>query len=380
MDVLDGVAFRKRWRGVATALLALLTFDCGVDSPVIFQAEPGAPEEVRPGIFRLTYHLEPDLYPTWIDSVTVSYRGRGLPPYDTGLVLLQRSIRGGPATEREAKYRAQAAELSLVPVSVPAIAGEPYLVYWIAAKNGVALCSVPCPPAAAQGLRVLDPSADDTLVALPGWTLLFDRLSHVAVGNNQVVRLRLLPEDLDARDRWMNPFGPAYGLTPVPLYVSSGTVIFSASGSPASPTLDSVTTGSHPAVSRNGSVLAFSRTTIAGSTTGTCSIAFGLGACIQTTVTLLEGGREIWVRDLSTGDERSLGQGWAPAFDVTGTRVAVTTPAGLDWIEVASGARSPIPNTAGAHSPAVSPEGEWLAFVAQWSGQPDVYFMAIPRP
>jgi len=244
----------------------------------------------------------------------------------------------------------------------------------------MACCSAPSPPAAAEGLRVLDPADADSLPELMGWTVTFDRISHVEGGLNTLVGLRLLPEDIDAHERGMNPFGPSFGAALTPFYVSSGTAVYRASGTPSAPALDSVTMGSYPAVSPDGSLLAFTRTTLADSTTGTCIIVLGLGACIQTTVTISEGAREIWVRDLATGDERLLGAGWSPAFDATGTRIVVATAAGFDWIDVASGARTGIPNTAGAHSPAVSPDGKRLAFVAAWSGQPDVYFMAIGTP
>ena len=363
-------------RRLATVLVPL-ALACGVDDSVIFQPDPGAPVEVRAGIFRLTYHLEPDVFPVWIDSVTISYRGRSLPPYDTGFVLLQRSIHGGPATERDATFRPQAAGLSLVPVAVPLTAGVTHLVYWVAAKNGVALCSIPCPSAAAEAIVVLSPDGSDSLAQLEGWSVLFGRIT--GPGTN-TVGLRLVPEDLDARDRWMNPFGPAYGGESTPFFVSTGTAVHRASGSPASPTLDSVTAGSYPALSFDGSLLAFTRTTVTDSTTGTCTVVFGLDACVQTTVTVAEGAREIWVRDLATGAERSLGAGWAAAFDAAGTRVVVVTAGGLDWVDVASGVRTAIPNTAGAHSPAVSPDGRWLAFVAEWEGQPDVYFASIGMP
>lgn len=376
MDVLGG-ARRRRSIALATALVTVWVSACEVDDPVIYQAEPSTPGEVRPGIFRLTYHLEPDVFPTWIDSVTVSYRGMSLPPYDTGFVLLQRSVLGGPATEREATFRPQAPGLSLVPVSVPVSGGETHLVYWSAAKNDVALCSIPCPPAAAQAVQVLDPATGDTITKLGGWVVPFGRITGSGSGQ---VRLRLVPEDLDARDRWMNPFGPAYGDASTPFYVSSGTAIFRASGSSTSPALDSVTPGSYPALSPDGSLLAFTRTTLADSTTATCTVSFGLGSCTQTTVTISEGARELWVRDLATGVERSLGAGSSPTFAATGGRVVVATAAGLDWVDVASGARTGIPNTAGAHSPVMSPDGKRLAFVAQWEGQPDVYVLAISTP
>jgi hypothetical protein len=371
---------RRRALGAVFALLVAPEVGCTVDDSVIYDAQPGVPGEVRPGIFRLTYHLEPDLYPTWIDSATVGYQGRGLSPFDTGFVLLQRSIHGGPATERERRFREQAAEFSLVPVAVPVIAGEPYLVYWVAATHGFQLCLRPCPPVASRGVRVLDPWASDSLALLPGWNLLFHRITDSLGVPNRHVDVRLLPEDLDALDRWRNPFGPAYGRALTPFYLSSGMTIFRASGTPAAPALDSVTAGSYPALSPDGSLLAFTRTALGDSTTGTCIVVLGAGACIQTTVTVSEGGRVIWVRDLTTGIERSLGPGAGPAFDVTATRIVVAAAGGLDWIDAASGARSGIPNTAGAHSPTVSPDGRHVAFVAEWEGQPDIYFMALSGP
>jgi len=373
MDVL-GSGTPPRTRTLVAVLVSLVALTCGVDDPVIFPAEPSTPVEVRPGIFRLTYHLEADVFPTWTDSVTVSYRSKALPPYDTGFVLLQRSVHGGPATEREVVFRRQALVLSLVPVSAPGRGGEMHLVYWMQAKNDAALCALPCPPAAAQGVRVLDPATSDTITELEGWTVPFGRIT--GSGSPQV-GLRLVPEDLDARDGWMNPFGPAYGEATTPFYLSSGTAIFRASESGTTPMLDSVTTGSYPALSPDGSLLAFTRTILVDSTTAICTVDFGLGPCIQATVTITEGGREVWVRDLTTGAERSLGAGWAPTFDAAGTRVAVASAAGLDWIDVSTGVRTGIPNTAGAHSPAVSPDGSRLAFVAEWAGQPDVYFLVL---
>lgn len=365
----------------------LLLIGCEVDRGFVVPPDPGAPLEVRPDIFRLTFHRQPDLVPHWLDSVTVGYRSRNFAlfeaPLDTGALLLARSIRGGPSQERGRRLREQGTPLNLLAMSAPVTGSAQFIAFWQRAPNDVAVCRLPCPGVAARGASVVrtDGAATDSLLLLPRWDLQFDRIRDSVGLTDRFVDVRFLPADADALTRGTNPFGPAVSGASPAFVLSDGAAIYRGSGVPGDPMLDSVTAGAYPALSPDGRLLAFTRIALSDSTTETCTVFAGLGSCIQTTTTVLEASREIWLHTLATGDEQMLLAGAEQAaFDADGSRVVVVTAAGLAWVDVASGGTTPIPNTAGAHSPAVSPDGRYVAFVAEWSGQPDVYFARVATP
>lgn len=354
-----------------------LTLACETTDAIVFPPDPATPLPVagRPGIFRLTFNRHDDLFPVWLDTALVGYRGENLAGVDSGLRLLARSVHGGPSTERERALVAQIRGVPAVPVSTGAAALGTYLWLWSVPPNGVLLCAEPCPGAAAHAITVYrtDDAATVGLFRLPSWTVETGRLDP---GGGVRPTLRLLPADFDARDRGTNPFGPAISRTTEDFYLSNGEVVYHAVGDSDAPP-DSVTTGSYPALSPDGSMLAFTRIAVVDSSTSVCSTPGALGSCGQTTVELHEGGREVWLRTLADGTERLVTTGEQPEFHPAGDRLIVVRPDGLLWIDVTTGAETLLPNTAGAHSPRVSPGADYVAFVARWADQADVYFLRI---
>lgn len=360
-----------------TAGMLAFAAACGVEAPIVVPEDPAAPFEVRPGIFRLTFNRRPDLHPGWLDSVTVAYRTKNLLPYDTTIVLFARSIHGGVAVPVEPR---SVVEFTAVRQPVSA-SGRPdgtrQFGLWVQPILLQDICPPPCP--APPTIHVTAVRVD--AASGPGgwqWTEEFARIDTPQRGDTIRVLYRIVPPDSEALVLGRNPFGPAWSETSRRLAVSDGESVLVSEGGEADP-LTGVTSGAYPALSAGGRRLAFTRFVVTDSVTTECVVQVVDITCIQNSTSYSVERREIWVRDLATGDEQLVTEGDQAVFDPAGDRLLVARAGGLNWVALGDGAETPIPNTAGAHSPAVSPVGRYVAFVAEWEGQPDVYFMALNR-
>jgi Tol biopolymer transport system component len=174
-------------------------------------------------------------------------------------------------------------------------------------------------------------------------------------------RVRVPPAIRDADRTGTNVFGPALVFGADDLIYSDGERIWRASllDTSAAPVL--IGSGAYPTVSPDGRQLAYARPVGLDSVSSTYSIPVGLALCVEEQVEISAARWEVVIRDLESGAESVIGDGRDAAFDSQGSRVVVR---GVDlrWVDLATMSPSPIPGTAGAFAPAVSPDGAVLAF------------------
>jgi hypothetical protein len=137
--------------------------------------------------------------------------------------------------------------------------------------------------------------------------------------------------------------------------------------------------GAYPALSPDGQTLVYARPVGLDSVVQTYSIPVGIVICNEEHVEVTATGWEVVSRDLASGVEQVVADGLDPAFDPLGGRVVVRSDQ-LQWVDLATGAVSPIPGTVGAFGPSVSPDGQLLVF-SRLDGptNSDVYFVRIAR-
>jgi hypothetical protein len=112
------------------------------------------------------------------------------------------------------------------------------------------------------------------------------------------------------------------------------------------------------------------------STIDTTSVGAGFSICVQQTVRITATGWEVELHDLSSGAVTNLGSGLEPRFDPLAARLLVRRDA-LYWIPLGGGSSEIIPNTEGAHSPAIAPDGSIVAFSIGGATDADVYVVRI---
>lgn len=350
---------------------------CQSDHPLIVPPDPRLPPQVRPGIFRLTFNRGADLHPGWLDSVTVAYQAENLPGFDPSIILFTRSITGGPSQALEPAELFARHDI-VEPITASGEGGARYAAVWGHAIPKEHTCPT-CPAAVREVTIVRLDAGGTTPTGQTQWIVPAAGLVWRVVPDTMTVDYRLLPAHVDALAGLRNPYGPGTAPGSQAFVASDGETIFHGPGIPSS-LLDSVTAGAYPSLSRDGSRIVFTRFAVSDTGVETCEVLLATDpdfVCRQRTTAFAVRQREIWVRELATGTEIMVAVADHAVFDRASDRILVTMVGGLTWIDLVSGAEAPVPNTAGAHSPAVSPGGRYVAFVAEWDGQPDVYIAEV---
>jgi hypothetical protein len=351
-------------------VLLLLASACDAPEDRIFVPETVMPEEVRSGLFRLTWNEGPDVVRGITpDGARIVYHseGGGIGGFQ-GARILSIAIEGGAAREEAGLYRA-----ALLQPVANLVYHEAHrmMSIWVTGVSGTHSC-VDCPaPPRAVGIRYLLLPAGDTepLSSLPSFQRQVPAWGSAAPGRYLV---RVTPTESQIRGFGIDPYRPA--LTPGGLttYFSDGEAVWrfdAATGGPP----DSIFPGAFVALSPDGTRLAVSAPVGVDSTSGQC---FSGLDCQQTTwmMTLTN-----WLTTIY--DITSLAivvgpfAGFEPAFAPDGSRVLVRRFGGLFWVDLASGAETFIEGTEGAFAPAVFPDGSGIAFSARLFGNADVFFM-----
>lgn len=374
-----------RWRhaavqtGVAAFAVAVLAggvwLACSPPNDTLFQPTVIQPSQTLPGVYRVTFNTGPDIVRGFTaDSKRIIYRSEGLAGVGGGWRLLSAPVAGGPVTEEASLYRSALRD----PVGDLLVqANRRVLVAWQAALPGVTTC-LNCPDGpGVVGLSILrlEPTDGAPLASLP--TRYF-QLPNNAAGSTCSHRIRYRPVDAGVGTGGPNPYGPAIAPGDSIGIFSDGETLWRFDLDHPNVPPDSLGPGAFPTLSADGSHLAAEVPTGVDSSGVQC--ATGQCPCVQQTVTVTAGGWRIVLYDLSGADTTHfLGKGQEPVFDPRADRLLVRRGGELRWIDLTTGAAiATVPNTTGARSIAISPDGALIAFSLDFNSEPDVFFTRVP--
>jgi hypothetical protein len=355
-----------------TTLLGLaLLAGCAEPNDTVFVPPAVPPEEIAPGLFRVTWNPAPDVVRGFTpDGTRILYQSRDLPGRGAGWYVLSLAIADGATREEASVYRRALGDPLGQVIIAPAYR---LLVTWRALPEGAVNCpTCPPPPTAVDvAIRRLPPTDGVALSGLPARVIVLT--NHASAGCSH--RIRLTPVEQLVETRRVNPYGPVELADASAGFYSDGDAVWRYDPADSAATPDSLGRGAFPALSPDGLLLAAALPTGTDSTSSLCY--FGLCPCVQETVVFTATGWETLLYDLSAGTVRPLAPGSEPAFDPLAPRVAVRRDDALYWVELATGTATKIPGTEGGYAPAVAPDGSLLAFSAETFGNPDVFFVRL---
>jgi len=368
-------------------LLGMIGFaGCESPSDQIFEPPSFTPVEEAPGVFRVTFGEGPEVVRAVTEDFRLLVRAFDLVPFGDDWVLVSIPLTGGLAREELGVYRpALADDLA----HLVAEDGYRILVLWKHAVPRVHGCpdssltdvGIPGPAPRTPspvGLTLYSlPELDGTPVAaIPSRFV----STNLVVGEGTIQqRVRVTPVLRDADRTGTNAFGPVILPGTGEMVFSDGERLWQAHMLDTSVAPTPIGLGAYPALSSDGSTLAYARPIGIDSTIQTFTIPLGLAACVEEYVELSAAAWQVIVRDLESGEEAVVADGSDPAFDPRGERLVVRRDQ-LFWVDLPSGATAAIPGTSGGFSPALSPDGSVLAFSRLNSPtNSDVYFTRIAR-
>lgn len=361
-----------RWH---VLVIGLVTVGCGVPDDELFTPPVAEPDELLPGLYRLTLNDGPDVVrgfePT---GERVVYRSRGLAGFGDDWRILSVPREGGQVTEVAGLYRAA---LRNPPGHAEVQPERRILTLWREPTDGVESCR-DCPPAPDPiGLSIvrLDPTDGRALSALPTRTFF---LPNFLEGPGPCThRIRLTPAEVEVRSRGTNPFGPTMLPTSAIGYYSDGDAVWRFDLERPEIPAESLGPGLFPAVSADGRFVAAAMPMVSDSTSDFCIV--GLCPCIQETVQYAVPDWTVRVYDIEAGTARDLGSGLEPRFHPTEPKLLVRRAGGLYWVDLETGAADSVSNTSGAFAAAIAPDGSRLAFSTNLFGNADVFVLELSR-
>jgi len=364
-----------RW-SPAAFLWAVGLFACGSPSDVLFDVPPFAPVEVEPGVFRVTSGSGRAVARGFLPDGRILFRAFDVPALDPGWLLL--SVPPGPGRVREEVAVYRSALLDDLGHLVATDEGR-LLAAWKAPLPGQHGCPAPAPRTPAPvSLSILALSRYDgtPIAAIPTRPV----PSSLVRGEGTLAqRVRVHPAARDVERTGGNAFGPVLLPGGTEMIYSDGEQLWRVAPADTLAAAQLIGLGAYPAVSPDGRTLVYARPVGLDSVVQTYSIPIGIDFCNEEHVEVTASGWEVVSRDLGSGVEQVLADGLDPAFDPLGGRVVVRAGQ-LQWVDLETGSTSPIPGTAGAFGPSVSPDGALLVFSRlDGPANSDVYFVRIAR-
>ena len=333
---------------------------CEQPNDVLHDPPPFAPQDTEWG-FRLTASDELDVVRGFTTDGRVVYRTRGLVPFGADYIVASIDTAGGVAREEAAVYRQTLREN---PGTIAFGAGRRVLATWNSPVKGIHGCP--------NGGGVFPPDAGPVVFvtlfdlgerdgrAVPNLPALPVPVDAVRGAGSAYQHVRITPALREISQKGTNPFGPAL--------LPDGSVVFSdgervyrgTPGDPVPPT--QLGGGAFPAVSADGTLLAYARPTGLTSVTTFYSVPLGLGSCTQEHEEIFAGGWETVLRELATGAETVIGSGMEPVFDPLAPRVLVRDGERLTWLAYDGSDLGMLGAPLGSYAPAVSPDGAVAAY------------------
>jgi len=383
----DEVFHVKRDLWTSCLLVGLLGLAaCESPSDTIFDQPPFSPIEEETGLFRVTSGSGPDVARGFLPGGRLLFRAYDLPPFGRDWVLLSISLTEGHVREEAGVYRpallddmgqlvTDGTERALVlwKRPIPGIHGCPDSSLTSAGTPGPA----PRTPNPVGFTVYALPAVDGVPIAAIPSRFVSTNLVEGIGGLQQRVRVNPAARDVDRTGT--NAFGPLLVPGTGDVIYSDGEQLWRASLSDSTVAPVPLGVGAYPALSPDGRTLAYARPTGLDSVVRTFSIPLGIATCVEEHVEITASRWDVFVQDLETGTETFLTEGRDPAFDPQAGRLAVRGEA-LSWIDLTSGAATPIPRTTGGYGPITSPDGSLLVFSRLNSPtNSDVYYVQISR-
>ena len=365
------------------ALLLCYVLGCAVPDEPIVQGETSRPQEIAPGLFRLTDNGGGDHPRAFLPDGRVLYQSEELAGAAAGVTLLSLHPDSGEALEQAGAYRAALGTEQLTQL-VPGTVRRTLLAltapiprsHWC----GDPAHPTPGPPWAGWHLYALPPLDGPALSSL----LSPEREFPVFVGTGRdsvgafytTKRIRIVPAIAEADSLGTNPWGPAVAADEQYAYVSDAERVwrYDLADSTVAPVV--VTFGAYPLLSPDGSTLYVARPNITDSALTVTSVQWSLfWSCTQTMVTYTTDGWTLVRRALASGAEDTVGLGVEPAtFD--DTALVVRRADGIYRVTLTGGEARLVTDST-ATSPIISPDGRLLVFASRRFGNPDVLVLRL---
>jgi hypothetical protein len=364
---------------VKLAVLAVVA--CADPSDVLYEPEVSAPIEVSPGLFRLTTNPGPDYVRGVMADGRVLYLTSGLQggPSDPGIVSVDpaggtvRSEAGAYGTVLPGliinDYHATDTRRTLLTV-IPPRGRDHYC--------GDIGFPAPTPAFVAWRLFVLpgtDGAAFSSLNRFERTLPLIQNAGFDASGRpNGPKRIRFVPALHDADSSGTRALGPAISASGQHAYLSDADSIWRLDLTDTTVSPVAITEGSYPVLTAGGEALFVARASLADSVSTPTVVVYGLIACSQTIVTYTVGEWTTVRVDLASGTEDTIGIGTDAAL-LGDTALVVRRPDGLHALRLSDGVSTLLMDDPTATSPAVAPDGSFIAFTSRRFGNPDVMLL-----
>jgi len=397
---------RRLTRGAFRAFFgaALLTAGglvpaCKSPSDVLYEPPTFAPQVDDQGRLRVTFGSAADVIRGFTPDGRLLFSTENLVPFGPGRVLASVPPEGGQVREEAGIYRPAFPD----PIGTLVWQGaggaqrllalwkQPIPVYDACPDSSMTTEGMPGPapiPLSPANVQIYSLPAQDgaAIVSIPSRavpiTPVTSRIVYPDTSLQSYVlkRVRVAPAQRDVQRTGANAFGPVTLPGVDAMVYSDGERLWQASIPDTSAAPELIGDGAYPAVSPDGHWLAYARPVGLDSTEQVYTIVLSVfQVCVETHVEITAASWEVVLRDLETGEEEVLTDGVEPVFDPLGDRLVVRD-GDLQWFNLSSGVSVPIAGTRGAFAPAVSPDGDLLAFSMFSTGtNSDVYYLRIVR-
>ena len=382
------------WFGAALLAASGLMPACKSSSDVLYEPPTFAPKIDEQGRLRVTFGSGADILRGFTPDGRLLFSADNLVPFGPGWILASVPPDGGQVREEASIYRPAFPDPIGTMVWQSGDGARRMLALWKQAVHGVDACpdsSITTlgtpgpapPPVSPTGVQIYALPAEDgsPIVSIPSRSFAITPVTIAYVYDPPLVlkRVRVAPAQRDAAQRGANPFGPTLVPGTDSLIYSDGERLWEASVTDTSAAPLLLGEGAYPAVSADGRWLAYARALGLDSTEQQFTVPLGFATCIETYVEITAATWEVVLREVATGEEEVLTDGVEPVFDPLADRLLVRDAA-LRWFNLATGASVSIAGTAGAFAPAISPDGDVLAFSLFSAGSnSDVYYLRIVR-
>ncbi|MEX1050287.1 MAG: hypothetical protein WEC54_01935, partial [Gemmatimonadales bacterium] len=349
---------------------------------VLYEPEASVPVEVSPGLFRLTTNTGPDYVRGVLADGRVLYLTSGLEggPAAPGIVSVTPD--GGPVRSEAGAYGTVLP--GLVINDYYATSTRRTLLTVIPPRGRDHYCGdigfpAPTPQFVGWRLFVLPESDGPAFSSLNRFEREFPLFANSGFDPsgrpNQPKRIRLVPALHDADSSGTRSAGPAITASGQYAYLSDMEMIWRIDLSDTTAAPVAVTEGAYPLLSAGGDALFVARASLTDSLSTPTLVVYGFAGCFQTIVTFTV---SEWttIRIDIAGVEDTIGVGSEAAL-LGDSALVVRRPDGLHALRLSDGVSTRIIEDPTARSPAVAPDGSFIAFTSRRFGNPDVFVLRL---